>query len=602
MKQTQNRPVEALWDLQKSIDLNNNRAVYRSKLLLDQDQAARGSSLARIYDNLGFEKRALMETAKSLSLDPASHSSHRFLSDAYINIPRHEIARVSELLQAQLLQPINVNPVQPQLAVADLNIITGTGPSRAGFNEFAPLVERNKPQFVASGILGSNSTAGDETVLSALYGRASVSVGQFHYNTNGFRPNNDQKHNVYNAFVQYAVTPRFNVQAEVRTRKTEQGDLLLDFDPNVFKVDNQRELTQDTARVGARFALSPQQDLITSVIYTTRNEDKIDAGFISDSGNLFNINSISKSQGYQAEAQYLFRGNRFNVTAGAGTYQIGVEEQLRQHFVKSGHIFCLESSLDPSCLLDYRRERTNGYTYANVNFSRNVTTTLGLSYDSYKEGVDFEINKFNPKFGLQWDITSSLRLRLAWFETIKSALVANQTIEPTQVAGFNQLFDDTNGTKARRKGIGVDAHVAKDVYGGFEVSRRDLEVPALTGLATVSSIMKQQESLYRAYLYWLPHINWAVRGEPQFEKFTRALSAIDPTAPSRIETFSAPLSLNYYNPAGLFAKVTTTYVWQELVRSGTPVNAGISDFFLLDTTLGYRLPKRRGIISLEGRN
>src|SRR5687768_7888124 len=53
-KQTQNQPVEALWDLQKSIELNENRAVYRSKLLLDRDQAARGSSLARIYDNLGF--------------------------------------------------------------------------------------------------------------------------------------------------------------------------------------------------------------------------------------------------------------------------------------------------------------------------------------------------------------------------------------------------------------------------------------------------------------------------------------------------------------------------------------------------------------------
>ena len=82
--------------------------------------------------------------------------------------------------------------------------------------------------------LGSHSTAGDETVLSALYGRASVSVGQFHYNTNGFRPNNDQKHNVYNAFIQYAVTPKFNVQAEVRTRKTEQGDLLLDFNSDNF--------------------------------------------------------------------------------------------------------------------------------------------------------------------------------------------------------------------------------------------------------------------------------------------------------------------------------------------------------------------------------
>ena len=85
---------------------------------------------------------------------------------------------------------------------------------------------------MASGIFGSHSTLGDETVLSALYGRASVSVGQFHYETKGFRPNNDQTHNVYNAFMQFAVTPRFNVQAEVRTRKTEQGDILIDFDPN----------------------------------------------------------------------------------------------------------------------------------------------------------------------------------------------------------------------------------------------------------------------------------------------------------------------------------------------------------------------------------
>lgn len=51
-KQTQNRPIKALQDIQKSIELNDNRAVYRSKFLLDRDEAARGSSLARIFENL----------------------------------------------------------------------------------------------------------------------------------------------------------------------------------------------------------------------------------------------------------------------------------------------------------------------------------------------------------------------------------------------------------------------------------------------------------------------------------------------------------------------------------------------------------------------
>jgi len=56
-KQTTNRPVEALKDLQRAIELNDNRAVYRSRLLLDADQAARSASLARIYSDLGFQQR-----------------------------------------------------------------------------------------------------------------------------------------------------------------------------------------------------------------------------------------------------------------------------------------------------------------------------------------------------------------------------------------------------------------------------------------------------------------------------------------------------------------------------------------------------------------
>jgi tetratricopeptide (TPR) repeat protein len=114
-KQSINRPVEALEDLQKSIELNDNRAVYRSRLLLDEDLAARSASLGRIYNDLGFQQLALIEGWKSLNADPSNYSAHRFLADSYATLPRHEIARVSELLQSQLLQPINITPIQPQL-------------------------------------------------------------------------------------------------------------------------------------------------------------------------------------------------------------------------------------------------------------------------------------------------------------------------------------------------------------------------------------------------------------------------------------------------------------------------------------------------------
>ena len=128
-KQTTNRPVEALYDMQKAIELNDNRAVYRSKFLLDKDNSARNASLGRIYNDLGFEDIATRQATNSLAIDPGDYSAHRLLSDSYANKPRHELARSSALLQSQLLQSININPVQPRLAYTDLNIVRGIGPT-----------------------------------------------------------------------------------------------------------------------------------------------------------------------------------------------------------------------------------------------------------------------------------------------------------------------------------------------------------------------------------------------------------------------------------------------------------------------------------------
>ncbi len=596
-KQTQNRPVEALQDIQKSIELNDNRAVYRSKFLLDRDEAARGSSLARIFENLGFERRAVMETAKSLSFDPANHSAHRFLSDTYANIPRHEAARVSELLQAQLLQPINVNPVQPHMAVADLNIITNTGPSNPGFNEFAPLMERSKPQLVASGIAGNNGTLGNEMVFSKFNERTSISLGQFHYETNGFRPNNDQKHNIYNTFIQHAFTSKFNVQAEFRTRETQQGDIELRFNPDYFFKTVSQKFNEDIARTGARYAISPHQDFIVSGMYKNRNGGPV----LQDS-----VGRLSQ-KGYQVEAQYHLRKTFLNLVTGGGVYDIWFEN----------HAYNLKEELN-----------TNMHFYSNVYLPKNATATLGVSYNAYKRrgenpSIPLDFNEIDPKMGLQWDITNRFRLRAAWLETVTSGLIAQQTLEPTQVAGFNQLFDDPVGTRSRRKGVGLDTKIAKDFYGGIEGSIRHLAVPFING-----GYDHQKEQLYRAYIYGLISTNWSFNSELQFENFSRKenLDPITEISPNRIEpndiqTLSIPVSLNYFNPNGMFFRLTGTYVKQdlEIFKDSSTLNShkslfyprnlprdlkieGLSNFFVLDTSIGFRLPGRRGLISIEGRN
>ena len=270
-KQSENRPVEALRDIEKSIELNDNRAVYRSRELLDQDRASRGASLARIYNDLGFEQLGINEATRSLSLDPSNAAAHRFLSDIYLTQPRREIARASELLQAQLLQDININPVQPSLSETGLGIGTAGGPARPGFNEFTPLFERNQAQLNTTGVVGNQGTYGDEAVVSGIYDKISLSAGQFHFQSDGFRENFDVRHDIYDVFAQAALTPELNVQTELRSRTSREGDLQLNFNPNRFNEDRDRHVTQNTARAGVRYSPFPNADLLTSVIYSGRH-------------------------------------------------------------------------------------------------------------------------------------------------------------------------------------------------------------------------------------------------------------------------------------------------------------------------------------------
>ncbi|MGH8563251.1 MAG: FecR domain-containing protein [Gammaproteobacteria bacterium] len=582
-KQTTNRPVEALHDLDRAIALNDNRAVYRSKLLLDQDLAARSANLARIYDDLGFQQRARVEAWKSVTADPASFSAHRFLADSYSSLQRHEIARVSELLQSQLLQPLNVTPLQPELAVADLAILQGAGPSSLSFYEYNPLFTRNGLGLQTNVLVGNNDTVADDFVVSGIHGRFSGSLGQFHYETDGFRPNNDLKNDVYNAFGQVTVTPELSLQAELRHREQKAGvvDITLDeIDPSF-----RQEIEQDSARIGAHYQPRADHDLLASFIYS-------DSEFITDRSSFHLANPID---GYAAEIQHLFRGDRFKTISGIGYSRLRDRTLVIRRAPRPS-----EDSVD-------RPEDIHGYTYIPVSLGSSATLTLGASYDSYHTAA-LDTHPINPKFGLIWHILPSTTLRAAAFRVLKRFFVTNQTLEPTQLAGFNQFFDDLDGTDSTRYGFGLDQRFSRDLYGGFELSWRDLSRVVGNGLEE-----GQDERLYRGYIHWAPHPRVALAGEYQFEAFERQ-SLLLPRIhepPERefldlpeLRTHYLPLDISYFHPSGLSATLGATYVDQEATkgRALRDLSRSHERFWTLDASIGYRLPKRYGLVGLEVRN
>ncbi|QJE97249.1 FecR domain-containing protein [Luteolibacter luteus] len=111
--QQQNRPNEAIDDLNQSILLNDNRRVYRSQLLLDQDRAVRSANMARIYQNAGMQDVAVREATRAVENDYTNASAHLFLANSFdaLRDPdritlRYETPWFNELLLAYLLAPV----------------------------------------------------------------------------------------------------------------------------------------------------------------------------------------------------------------------------------------------------------------------------------------------------------------------------------------------------------------------------------------------------------------------------------------------------------------------------------------------------------------
>jgi len=607
--QTENRPVEAIQALEESFERNDNRAVFRGRMLLDQDRAARGTSLARAYSDLGFTSVAANEATESLAADPGNASAHRFLADSLRDDPRREVARVSEELQAQLLQDISIYPVQPSAGETGLNVVTAGGPANAGFNEFTPLFQRDQAQAVVSAFMGSQNTSGYEVAASGLYNRFSVSAGAYEYASDGFRPNNDNKQSVNNFFAQAELADGFNVQVEHRHRYSENGDLVMQFDPMTYYPDARQQREVESNRIGARLNLGPRSTLLLSSIFSDRSEEggltlvNIPNVFI------FRRDFSTQSEGSQHELQYLYRADAFKLQAGASrsnTDSNRLDLATTTVWVPLPSPPFPPGSTTPVTTVTPTQSQvefvdTRGYLYGYARFPSVVQWTVGVGYDRHEEDAyNYDDAQISPKVGAKWDITNSLALRAAYFKTVKPTLAANRSLEPTQVAGFNQIFDDANGTRATRYGAGLDWRAASNVFTGIEATWRDIEHPDVVSGALQFSDWNEQ--LHRLYAYWSPAARWSLGVEGVYDVFDGNL--LDISRPRSVTTYSVPVRVQYFHPTGWFASLVTTYVNQTVENNVLPSGTVELDsqFTVTDVAVGYRFPKRAGIASLSVQN
>jgi outer membrane receptor protein involved in Fe transport len=371
-------------------------------------------------------------------------------------------------------------------------------------------------------------------------------------------------------------------------------------------------IEQDTARVGAHFRIDHEQDLIVSAIYTSLKDMRNDHVFNTDDPDSFqHFNQkrldISSENGFQTEIQYLFHpsSSSYDVTFGLGYLELETNDLIfrRGAFTEPPPVVIPELTFGPENFSDKTRHY-NAYIYSKQYLLPSLTSTVALSFDSFQDDL-VDRQEFNPKFGLIWNPIDNLTLRGAALRTLKRPLATNQTIEPTQIAGFNQFFDGFNGTLSRQYSLGVDYQPLNSLFVGGEVNWRYNEEPFSNGL---SNNRDRDESSHLAYLYWIPSDWLSFSAEYRLDKFKHEFieGEGNETDPQSISTHQIPLSVNFFHSSGVFAKLTTTYVSQKVALvtdfNNPPLKNDREQFWTVDTILGYRLPKKLGLISFEVRN
>ncbi|MBI3869663.1 MAG: TonB-dependent receptor [Verrucomicrobia bacterium] len=635
----QNRLNQAVRDLQRSQALNDNRAIYRSRFLLDQDLAVRGANLAGAYESVGLRDVALAEAGRSIASDYANYSAHLFLADTYnlLRDPhgillRYETPWLSEYLLANLLSPA----------------AAGTLSQTLGEQDFARF-------FVRGGIGLVSATdylsRGDWTESAAQYGRfnrMSYAVETSFRSERGQRPNEDITSTFVDAQFKQELSPQDSVYLQAIYYSADQGDLTPYYSPT-NGVPGLRVLErQEPLLIGGyhrEWNPGSHTLFLASRLTDAMSVRNPAAGpvTIANAGGLpLAIPTVvdaayrSRLEIYTAEIQHILERDAHTWVAGlrAQTGQINARNEFVSPAVLS--TFPIPLTPGPSTVTEVGGDfsRFGGYLYDHWRMGRSFTLIAGLGYDHLRYPLNYRLaplqageqnrDMLAPKLGFVWNPQPSTTLRGAVSRSLAGvSLDQSFQLEPTQIAGFNQAFrslipeslaNANSGAEMRMAMLAVDQRIGSNTWVGVSGAwlTSELErlsgsfglVPAFTN-SSLSERLNYQERSIGGYAYHLLGDEWSLgaryrlthseieAAHPDLPSTTFVTPPFSPPASSAL-LHSARLFVQFQHPSGFFGLGEA--IWhRQSNRNYVPDLPG-DDFWQLNVHAGYRWPNRRAEI------
>ncbi len=653
LNQQDNQINDAIRDLEKSQTLNDNRSVYRSQLLLDEDHAVRSANLAAVYLDAGMTDVSLREAGRAVSSDYANYSAHLFLANSYEQLRdpnwsnlRYDTPATEEYWIANLLAPTGAGWLsstisqQPYARLFDQN--------RFGFNSEMTYLGRDAWAEQADGYYTSGSFSCD------------VATG-YRYDP-GQRPNNDFENREFDVNLKGQLTEQDNVFASIQLAYINYGDNNQYYNSANVSPDFRLNETQEpNLFLGYHHEWSPG---VHTLFFATRRVADESAsipnagqvvGWIYH-GNFTAVHVFGDSEMvklspelYSTELQQIWEQADHTTILGT-RYEWGdVHYQDQQ---SHGYNTALAIFPDPSGLLlaqDFKADvqHFNLYGYHTWQIADAFALTAGLSYDWLHQPADvattpFPVNQtkttvqFSPKAGCVWTPAVNTTFRVAYTRSL-SGFIDGQSfrLEPTEVAGLNQSFrslipesvvGDTSGSKFDTVGVSLEQKFDSGTYLGLSgeilysklddvagafIYNADLpgDYPTYTSglrhsmnfrerslLFTVNQLLGKQWSAGARYRLSQANLNLSY---PDLNP--AAITTVSDEGFHARQTLSGVLQTvnlhaNWNHPSGLFSILEGNWYHQD--NSGfSPAEPG-DDFWQLNIYAGYRFWHRRAELTV----
>lgn len=650
-----NRVNEAVGDLEKSMALNENRRVYRSQMLLDQDRAVRSANLAAIYQDAGMDDVAVREASRGVDSDYSNASSHLFLANSYnalrdprrINL-RYETPWFNELLLANLLSPVGGGPLSQFVSE----------------QEYSKLFEADRFGISSTTTYFSSGEFRETASQFGQYRNFSYSLDTDFQYDNGRRPNNEITRSESYAQMKFQITPQDTLFLQTKYGDTRQGDLLQRYNQRDFDAGvDFRELQQPglllagfhhqwapgihTLLLAGRLAdeitfsdINPATSaggtLSQSLIFTRRPDGNITSAFALPLDvryhNSFTTYTGEVSQIWETETNTLVAGARFQ------SGEFNTRDRLENPPPFAAPFFGQPPAAHD---FDTSLERESFYLYDTWRPWRSLSLTGGLSYDHLEYPTNYRNapitsgessrSRLSPKGGVIWNPFGDLVVRGAYAQSLGGVSFDESVqLEPNQVAGFNQVFrsvisesvvGSVGGPAYETAGVLVEEKLPTRTYAGVQAtllkSDVDRQVGTFDALVNFGRItppivasstlqkLRYEEQNFSATLNQLVGNEWSFGARYQL-----TFSDVETTLPEVPAALLPDLARSrqkatlhqgnvfalYNHPSGFFARVDGTWIRQSNVGYSPDIPG--DELFRLDAYIGYRLRRNFGDITV----